>query len=152
MNRAYHLIWMTTDEIWRIAIYITRSPNLFITTTTITTTTTTTSRYTDSYGKVRKMQFWFSYGPFTLSNIAPLIMRISLPNKRWQLKNRSFHTSPCSKLAPLSQGVDGKCIALNVQNFWPALCIWKSWIFTKGGKFLNNKLWAIMGKYWKWKK
>ncbi len=38
-----------------------------------------------------------------------------------QFKNRSFHTLPCSKLAPLSQEGHRKSIALNVRNFWPAL-------------------------------
>ena len=45
-----------------------------------------------------------SDGPFTLTNIAPLIMKISLPNKRRQFKHRSFHTPPCSKLAPSLRG------------------------------------------------
>ena len=47
-------------------------------------------------------QWWTVY-----SGVAPLIMKISLPNKRRQFKNRLFHTPPCSKLAPLSQGGGG---------------------------------------------
>ncbi len=39
------------------------------------------------------------------------------------LKNWWFHSAPCSKLAPLSQGGHRKFIALNMRNFWPALYV-----------------------------
>ncbi len=51
-----------------------------------------------------------------LSNIAPLIMKKSHPNKKRQFNNWSFHTPPCSKLAPSRRGSQGihstKCAKL----------------------------------------
>ncbi len=52
--------------------------------------------------------------------------------KRRQFTNWSFHTPPCSKLAPLSQGGHRKFIVLNVQNVWPAL--YNKLFFYKPGK------------------